>query len=306
MAIGISPTVDYAFKLMLGSPEHSRVTIHFLNAILGDRPKITRVEFQNPILGKDYEDDKLSILDILAIDEHGRRLNIEMQTSLPMGLRQRLAFYDARLYIEQLTEGEQYQELRPAIVICVLSVALFPNAPGLHSDFRLRDATGQVLTDDLQVHLLELTKLRVTRENLAKATPAERWAFFLRDAEHLTQDEIRDLFPEPEFAEAAGVLEMINQSPDQLHEYSARLKLRLDEAARLDYARHEGRQEGRQEGEAKGRQEGKLIGRIATLQEILGVTEPSPDELSRYELSQLTELSERLQVQLRQRGQALP
>ena len=53
MAIGISPTVDFAFKLMLGSPEHSGVTIHFLNAILNDQPKITHVEILNPFLGKD-------------------------------------------------------------------------------------------------------------------------------------------------------------------------------------------------------------------------------------------------------------
>ena len=61
MAIGISPTVDFAFKLMLGSPEHSSVTIHFLNAILGGQPKITEVEILNPFLGKDAEDDKLSV-----------------------------------------------------------------------------------------------------------------------------------------------------------------------------------------------------------------------------------------------------
>jgi len=35
-AIGIIATVDFAFKLMLGSPEHTRITVHFLNAILGD------------------------------------------------------------------------------------------------------------------------------------------------------------------------------------------------------------------------------------------------------------------------------
>ena len=75
MAIGISPTVDFAFKLMLGSPEHSRVTIHFLNAILDDQPRITHVKILNPFLGKELEDDKLSILDVLATDEHGRMLN---------------------------------------------------------------------------------------------------------------------------------------------------------------------------------------------------------------------------------------
>ncbi|PAY15623.1 hypothetical protein CKO51_30940 [Rhodopirellula sp. SM50] len=34
MAIGIDPTVDYVFKLLLGSPEHPAITLHFLNAIL--------------------------------------------------------------------------------------------------------------------------------------------------------------------------------------------------------------------------------------------------------------------------------
>ena len=42
MAIGIRPTVDFAFKLMLGSPQHARVTIHFLNTILSDQPAISR------------------------------------------------------------------------------------------------------------------------------------------------------------------------------------------------------------------------------------------------------------------------
>ena len=49
MAIGISPLVDFAFKLMLGNPEHSGVTVHFLNSILVDQPRITQVEILNPL-----------------------------------------------------------------------------------------------------------------------------------------------------------------------------------------------------------------------------------------------------------------
>jgi len=63
MAIGISPLVDFAFKLVLGSPEHSGITIHFLNSILVGQPKITQVKILNPFLGKEFDDDKLSILD---------------------------------------------------------------------------------------------------------------------------------------------------------------------------------------------------------------------------------------------------
>ena len=296
--IGIDPTVDFAFKQLLGSPEHSRVTIHFLNSILGDGPRITEVEFLNPFLGKEFDEDKLSILDIRANDEHGRRLNIEMQTSLPAGLRQRLAYYDSLLYVEQMREGQPYHELQPAIVICVLSVPLFPAQVSLHTDFRLRDKTGTVLTDDLQIHTLELTKLQITRDNLAGATPAELWAVFLRYAPEMTMEEVRNLFPEPEFAEAAGVLEMISQTPEQLNEYAARMKLRLDDAARIEYAR----QEGILEGEQRGEQRGQLLGRIATLQEVLSLSNPTPEELSTYDVAHLTAVCEQLQQQLRQRG----
>ena len=85
-----------------------------------------------------------------STDCQGRKLNIEIQTSLPLGIRQRLAYYDARLYVDQLSEGDQYQALRPAIVICVLTKTLFPGRSGLHSDFRLRDAAGELFSDDLE------------------------------------------------------------------------------------------------------------------------------------------------------------
>ena len=230
-AIGINPTVDFAFKMMLGNPAHPNVTIHFLNAILGVHPKITQVEFLNPFLGKETDDDKLSVLDILATDEHGRKLNIEVQTTLPAGMAQRLTYYTSHLYVGQMKEGEHYTLLRPAISICVLTKSLFPDVPGLHLDFRLRDVTGSILTNDLQIHLLELPKLCVTEETVHDATPAERWAYFLRHAERLTSHEINRMFPDQEIAEAAGVLEMISRTPEQTRLYNARLKYQRDTAA---------------------------------------------------------------------------
>ena len=301
--IGIDPLVDFAFKLLLGSPEHAGVTVHFLNAILGTSPRIKRVFFKNPIQGKGYDDDKLLILDILAEDEEGRQYNIEVQTTVPAGLSQRLTFYGARLYVDQVTEGTQYRNLKSAVVICVLSKPLFPLQPDLHSDFRLRDKSGQILTDDLQVHLLELTKLKVTRQNLSEATPLERWAYFLLNAPKMTPEEIRKLFPDPEFVEAAEILEMISQTPEKMHEYSARMKLRLDEAARLDYAREEGIEKGREEGREEGLEKGRLLGEIRILQEFLGLEQPTNDELSSYSVSRLTVLSQRLRKKLSRRQQ---
>ncbi len=298
MPLGISPLVDFAFKLMLSSHGHERVTIHFLNAILGEHAKIVSVEIQNPLVGPNYDGDKWVILDILAKDERGRKFNIEMQTSIPAGLRQRLAFYDARLYVEQMREGDRYHELRPAIVICVLDKTLIKENSQMHSDFRLRNNVGDVLTDDLQVHLLELTKLSVTRENLAMATPEEQWAYFLLNAEKLTVEAIRDLFPDPEFVEAAGVLEVIKNTPEQMDNYISRLKYQLDEVSRMESVRIEALIEG----ETKGRMEGELIGRIESFQEILGIAEPTHDELSGFDIQKLTALCDQLRSQIRSRS----
>ena len=232
MVIGIRPTVDFAFKLMLGSPAHSRVTI-------------------------------------------------------------------------------LYASLHPAISICVLATAMFPELPALHLDFRLRESTGQLLTDDLQIHLLELSKLRVSAQNVSGASAIEQWAYFLQHAEHLTSHKVERMFPDAEFTEAAGVLAMISQTPEQQRLYDARLKFQRDEAARLEFARNQGRdqalregeEKGRVEGRVEGRREGELVGRIVLLQELLGVSEPTSAELASYRLEQLSEMADQLQRQLRHRGQ---
>ena len=310
MKIGISPLVDLAFKLMLGSPLHTRITIHFLNSILVGQPRITQVEILNPILERECDDDKLSVLDILATDERGRLLNIEMQTSLLSGMWQRLAYYVSTVYVGQLRGGEEYYELRPAISICVLSEFVFAKSTDLHLDFRFRELSGRILTDDLQVHLLQLRNLRVVGEELYTSTPAERWAFFLKNADKLSCDEIRQIFPENEFFEAAGVLEMISQTPQQLMLYNARLKSQRDEFARIEQTRIEIEQarleieQARLEGEARGEARGMTIGRLAVFRELLGLQTFTTAELAAYEDAQLIEMAEQLQGQLRTRRES--
>lgn len=65
------------------------------------------------------------------------------------------------------------------------------------------------------------------------ATPIERWAFFLRNAHLLSRDDVGRLFPDPEIAEAARVLEMISKSPEERQLYDLRLKFQSDEKSRI-------------------------------------------------------------------------
>ena len=296
MAIGIDPTVDYAFKLLLGSPEHPLITLHFLNAILGDEIEVAEVEILNPILGKEDDNDKLSILDVSARDSTGRLYDIEMQTSLPSGLAERLAYYTASLYVGQIGEGEDYTQLRPAISICVLDAILFHQTQETRSDFRLRNRSGELdLTDGLQIHLLELPKYTPPSDNRVISDPIEAWLYFFRRADKMTTEEIKDRFQSPAFSEAAEVLDMIQRTPQQRSQYEFRLKAQRDERARMQYAVEQARAEGEARGEARGR----LLGQVEMLRGLLGLESSQADELS---VGELTAIVDDLKQQLRDRG----
>ena len=108
MALGIKPTVDFAFKKIFGSPENVHRLIGLLNAILELPAPITDVKILNPFNYQEFVGDKQIILDVRARDSTGRWLNIEMQVSVVCGLTQRLAYYACSLYADQLEAGSDY------------------------------------------------------------------------------------------------------------------------------------------------------------------------------------------------------
>ena len=131
MRIRIDPRVDFAFKLMLGSPLHTAVTVHFLNALLRPKVPIVSVEILNPLVGKDRSEDKIIVLDVLARDAQGRLFNIEIQTRIPLSFPSRLLYYNSKNYLRQIQEGDSYEKLCPAISICLLDRRMFdqPSKP---------------------------------------------------------------------------------------------------------------------------------------------------------------------------------
>lgn len=165
--------------------------------------------------------------------------------------------------------------------------------------------TTSKCSDDLVSHVVELPKFRPVSDNPGELDPLEKWLYFLRHAEHLDATDLCTRLVDEEFEEAAGVLEMMSQSPEDRQFYEARLKFLHDAEARLIAAREEGREEGRAEGREEGLAEGVEIGRLAgkiqVLQERLGDPVTTTPELlasSRDTLSQqLTDLHTRLRSQ---------
>ena len=312
MAIGINPLIDYAFKLLFGSEKQKSLTIGFINAVLGAQIPVTDVTFPNTVHSKLSEDGKFFILDVLAEDALGRKFNIEVQIALPAGMAERMVFYTAETYVRRLQQGQNYTDLRPSISICVLSGALIRQPAKLHLDFRLREETLPItLTNDLQIHFLQLNHLQVTAETLYTATPIERWCWFLRHAQELTTEQVSQLLPDQEFTEAARVLEMISQTPEQLYEYNARVKAQRDEEARIIYAHQQGIEIGIKIGieigieigikigEARGIRRGLLQGQILLLQQLLKLPTCTDEQFAACDIDQLTQMLTQLQQQFK-------
>ena len=244
-------------KRLFGSEENKRLTIRLINTVLVGQPPVTDISFPNTVHSKLSEDGKFFILDIVAEDVLGRKFNIEVQIALPAGMAKRMVFYTAETYVRRLQQGQNYTDLLPSISIWVLAGALISQPAKLHLDFRLREESLPLtLTDDLQIHFLQLNHLQVSL-----------------------------LLPDPEFTEAAKVLDMIAQTPEQLQEYNARVKAQRDEEARVIYAQQQGMkigeargieigqargiEIGEARGEKRGIRRGLLQGQILLLQQLL-------------------------------------
>lgn len=132
MPIGIRPINDFAFKKVFGSPENRLALVSLLNAILELSRPIVDVTVENPFNPQDFHDDKLSILDIKAVDEAGAIYNIEMQLSIYSGLIKRIVFYGCEIYADQLRRGDDYSQLKPVFSICLLSGVLWPDSSKVH------------------------------------------------------------------------------------------------------------------------------------------------------------------------------
>ena len=79
MPLGINPLIDFAFMMVFATPEGGQSLIDFLNAVLRPKSPITDVTVQNPFNYKDFQDDKLCILDVKAVDAGRAWYDVEVQ-----------------------------------------------------------------------------------------------------------------------------------------------------------------------------------------------------------------------------------
>ncbi|OCL26023.1 transposase [Orenia metallireducens] len=246
--------VDFAFKKLFGSEENKNILISFINSVLDEEDQITDIILKNPYNSKSFKNDKLSILDVKAVDEKGVWYNIEMQITDQDYYDKRALYYWARLYTGQLESGVNYDKLEKTIVINVLNFNCL-DEEDYHNVYKLFNTQSkEELIDHLEIHFIELEKYNKDLSEVQ--TALDRWTEFLKRAHEYNKNQIPAQLAEIKSIEKAiRVLDAMYLNEDERELYEARLKWLRDEEMALKKAEEKGREEGRREGVEEGKKE---------------------------------------------------
>lgn len=254
----LDPRVDFVFKRIFASESNKDVLLAFLNRIFMDAgdPPLEEVVLLNPYTDKDDPLDKQAIFDIWAKTAGGKLINIEMQLFNKYDIEKRTLYYWSKRYAGQLQVSGKYIDLKKCVTINILNYKVLPNEH-THSVFHLReDVTGAPLTDDIEIHFLELPKLN------QPVIPGEgglvNWLQFLKGT-HYSDWEVLQM-NEPALRKAMETLEFLSQDSEARRKYEDRQKFLLDEASQRDGAQREGFAKGMEEGKKEGLKEGMKEG----------------------------------------------
>jgi predicted transposase/invertase (TIGR01784 family) len=268
----ISPRVDLAFKKIFGVEENKDLLISLINSIVGQDDQVSDITLLNPYNPKNFRQDKLSILDVKATNQDGKRFNIEIQISDEADYDKRALYYWAKLYTEQLKVAQDYSALSKAIGIHILNFTSIPQAQNYHNVFHITEKeNGFNYFKDLELHTIELNKFtndssEELKDIVAKTRNAlDMWVAFLTRYDLLKADRLPKELDDENLKKALHVLDALNFSEEERELYEDHLKWLRIEANTLkktaEKAKEEGIAEGISIGEARGIEKGIEKGR---------------------------------------------
>ena len=272
---------DLLFKFVFGHEERKAVTLSFINATLQleGADAFVELHFADRALEPEEEDGKSSMLDLLCVTNDGTQVNIEVQVQNQHNMAQRSLYYWAKLYQSSLRKNQDYSTLRKTVAINLLAYSFLPQK-GFHNVYGLYDsAKTHRLTDDIELHFLELPKVR--RQDLRSMRQLDKWMAFMNNK--LSNEEMEELaMSEATIGTAWDAIDEYLQDMNRRRRYEAKEKYERDYVTNMRGSREEGWKEGRKEG----RKEGLRLGAQRTALNLLRMNLPMETVITASELSE--------------------
>ena len=245
----LPPKMDFVFKRIFGNEDHPNILISFLNAVLNPVDPIKSVKLKDTTIEKSHLEDKYSRLDIKATTNNGEHINIEIQLKDEKNMIKRSLYYWSKLYESQLESSEKYQKLSRTICINLLDFNLFKH-DRFHSVYRLKDCeTHEELTDVMELHFIELRKMKDIQHIEEIKSKLEAWLYFINHPESELIEELEKF--EVEIKEAKAELIRLSGNKKERERYEKRRESLFNKLSALDSAREEGIEQGIEQGAKK-------------------------------------------------------
>ena len=256
----IPPKMDIIFQALFRKG-NEEITKALISSIIGE--KIQKIDLdRNKNLLREYAKEKMGILDLIAILDDGVICNIEVQLANNNDIEQRLLFYHSKEYSQQMLIGEKYKELKKTISIAILDYNLekLKDIEEVHTKWTIMEEKYRKtkLTDKLEMHILELPKMRKRRQQGEKSELLD-WMLFL---DNPNDKEVLEIMKtNKEIEEAMKKLEEIQSDQELMRIIDLRRKAIWDENqakyAATEIGMREGMEKGMKQGMKQGREEGK-------------------------------------------------
>ena len=254
-----NPLNDFFVRYFFTDKGGEKVLLDFINAVMisADMKTFKAVEILNPFNLKKHYKDKETIVDVKCITKNGTVVIIEVQLSGNSRFPERILYYWAYNYSKLLKKGEQYDDLTPVISINLLNFNL--NKDGnVHSCYMIYDTKSKrLLTDHLQIHMIELKKFKFKDNNLKKDLNYWLGFFTNKDMEEYMSEIVKE---KPIMEEAHKRYNNFIRSRLMMSEYEKKELYQYDKQISLEDKRREGIKEGRKEGKLEGIKEGMKKG----------------------------------------------
>ena len=245
----LSPKVDFVFKRIFGNEKHPNILISFLNAVMKPIDPIKSVQIRNSDIEKEHIEDKYSRLDIKAITNNNEHINIEIQVKNEYNMIKRSLYYWSKMFENQIVEGDNYNKLAKTVCINILDFKYLKN-DNFHNAYRLKEInTNEELTDTIELHFIEIPKLRKLNDTEEISDMLEAWIAFIQSPDSELVEKLE--MSKEEIKEAKSELLRMSADSKDRFMYEKRKESILEKVSLIESAEQKGIEKGLIEGANK-------------------------------------------------------
>ena len=184
----LPPSDDRIFKTLLTHPDAKPVLMDLVSAAI-ERPVID-VQVRNIEMPVMDIDEKYERFDVNCTIDGGVQVDVEMHSSpieeigtAHTGFINKYIYYLTDLHSSQKSKGVKYRDLVSTYQVTFCEYTVFPDSAEFASRFSLRTQGGKQLSDQINMVIVELSKLNeIVAKPVTQLTSFEMWSLFFRYA----------------------------------------------------------------------------------------------------------------------------